>query len=188
MWLHPSPTDVPWLLSSSLPFCRYCFSLRAVVADMFLPPNLLNQTTVPCLYSAWFRILKKKPSMRVSSRWSSFKLCFTCPLWFNSRVLHKFSVTVGGMVVILHGKDWSKSFIIHHPPNNWVRGSLLSSEVCVCLCLGRLLPRQPHRLSAVLLAPLFRWHHRRIGSCVLPANWRDPLWWPWILDSGKHAL
>lgn len=34
-----------------------------------------------------------------------FKLCFTCPLWFNSRVLHKFSVTVGGMVVILHGED-----------------------------------------------------------------------------------
>lgn len=76
----------PQQMFSGLLLCRYCFSLRAVIAGMFLPPNVLNQTTttVPCLYSAWFIISKKinKTSMPVSPRWST--LNYALPVPFGS--------------------------------------------------------------------------------------------------------
>lgn len=75
-----------------------------------------------------------------------------------------------------------------HKPDTMKWGFPCSALRYASLFLGRLLPRQPHRLSAVPVAPLFRRHHGGIGSRILPANRRDPLWRPWILDSWKHAL
>lgn len=106
---------------------------------------------------------------------------------------HKYLMQVWKMTVILSGV---KKFEIHHLLDSIVcrmRESGVSPLGCAvwgtALSLfGRLLPHQPHRLSAVLLAPLFRRHHWRTGTCFLPSDGRDPLWRPWVLDSGKHAL
>lgn len=121
------------------------------------------------------------------------KFCFICPLWVQTRESCINSQS--------EWEEWSSSseFVICDPssPHSSLHGagimegglpSLALSYFSPFLCFGRLLSSQPHRLLAVPLAPLFRWHHRRTGSRVLPANRRDPLWRPRILDSGKHAL
>lgn len=119
MWLHQSPTDVPWLLSSSLLLWRYRFSLCAVIAEM--SSNLLNHTTTsiaPSLYSAWFRISKWKTSMHVSPRWSSLNYALPVPLdttsgpCINSQ--WQWEEWLSSCMVKTEGK--ALSFIIHHPP------------------------------------------------------------------------
>lgn len=68
--------------------------------------------------------------------------------------------------------------------------SFLISHFCMKLSFfwDRVLHVQSHRLLAVSIAPVF-WRTERWAGPRLPSStWRNPLWQPWILDSGKVPI
>lgn len=114
------------------------------------------------------------------------KSWFKCPFGDKSGVQNLPDRCERCCVTKTEGKP--PSLLIHHSAVAACKEPLWPGVTCLSFCLGRILSHQPHRLPAVLLAPLFRWHHGRIGPCLLSTNRRDPLRWQRVLDSRKHAL